>query len=1115
MLVPGFTVRELPVELNNINNIRYRSDGSMYALGYDGDIWLLRDSDDDGYEDHAHRFFENQGRLRGPIGMAVIPDDHPLLATEAAATAGQQTADRQTLANRRAPRGVIVASKGKVSAILDLDGDDIAEEERIIATGWQEIPQNVDAIGIAIDPDDNAIYFGLGTAAYNNAYLLDESGKSAFDLQSDRGTIQRIDANTLQRTTVCTGVRFSIGMQFDPEKQLFVTDQEGATWLANGNPFDELLHIVPGRHYGFPPRHPRHLPNVFDEPSTFDYAPQHQSTCGMVFDLPFRMGGPIFGPASWRGDLIVTGESRGKLYRTQLSRRTDGEYVAKNVLIGCLPMLTVDCCISPRGELIVACHSGGPDWGTGPTGKGSLFAVRYDLATAESRVPLPLATYCTGANEVRIEFDAPLDPTRLQQLTDRLTICYGTYVAAGDRFETIRPGYAVTEMQQSMPTKNLQVISTALSADRRTLIIATAAHNQVAQYALTIDGLAATTEPSPGPPVLPQHTALDLAYSLNGVEAEWTSLDGSTSGRFTLDTADLDVAIEFAENTTWRTELLRQLATPGELRLSTQLDLRGIFAPHIQPGKTLDYRPADDTFITERALVFAADHPFTVAMAGSPAVASKQQPGGTHQVHISVTVEQLSSPTPLSIRLATDHSLPHFNASWQAVLSSNATRIGPLPLRQWLLPWAPDSDTAESPSIAREPIELANASWGRGRQLFFDGRVGCSKCHSLEAIGQAMIGPDLANLKHRDYRSVLRDIQQPSFAINPDYIPYAIHLHDGRVINGVVRNEGDELLVGDRDGKITRVPTSQVDALKPTSVSVMPDKLLESLSDSQVNDLLAYLLRRPPSMPLESDQAAPPARSRKEVLAVLDGSTDDERDERADPSPLRPLRLLLVDGTKDHGPGEHDYPAWLAQWSELLAGAESVQIETAHEWPERLQIERADAIVFYQRGSWNADRAQAIDDHLARGRGLAYIHWAVEAGEQAPEFAQRIGLASNATQTRYRHGPLDLGFLPNVKHPIQRNLDKVSFYDESYWALVGNAKQLTVLAEAREEDANRPQFWTMQPGKGRVFVSIPGHYSWTFDDPIYRIILLRGIAWTVSEPVDRFNELVWPGARVE
>ena len=35
------------------------------------------------------------------------------------------------------------------------------------------------------------------------------------------------------------------------------------------------------------------------------------------------------------------------------------------------------------------------------------------------------------------------------------------------------------------------------------------------------------------------------------------------------------------------------------------------------------------------------------------------------------------------------------------------------------------------------------------------------------------------------------------------------------------------------------------------------------------------------------------------------------------------------------------------------------------------------------------------------------------------------------------------------------------------------------------------------------FVSILGHYSWTFDDPLFRLLLLRGIAWSAGEDADR------------
>jgi hypothetical protein len=46
-----------------------------------------------------------------------------------------------------------------------------------------------------------------------------------------------------------------------------------------------------------------------------------------------------------------------------------------------------------------------------------------------------------------------------------------------------------------------------------------------------------------------------------------------------------------------------------------------------------------------------------------------------------------------------------------------------------------------------------------------------------------------------------------------------------------------------------------------------------------------------------------------------------------------------------------------------------------------------------------------------------------------------------------------------------------------------------------------------QHGKGRVFAGIPGHYSWTLDDPVFRPLLLRGIAWAAGRRADGHHEL--------
>ncbi|GIW94608.1 MAG: hypothetical protein KatS3mg110_2649 [Pirellulaceae bacterium] len=1078
MLVPGFVVRELPVRLTNINNIRYREDGKLYALAYSGDIWLLSDENGDGLEETARLFFENRGRLRGPIGMAILPPGHPIW--EKPWARGNPNA-----------HALLVASKGKVSVILDRDGDDVAEQEQVIASGWQEIPQNIDACGLAIDPAGGDIYFGLGTAAFNNPYLLDQQGRAGFDLQSVRGTIQRIAADLSGQQTVCTGVRFTIGMAFNEHGDLFVTDQEGATWLANGNPFDELLQIRPGRHYGFPPRHPRHLPRVFDEPSLYDYAPQHQSTCGLLFNLPLAAGGPIFGPDHWRADAIVAGESRGKLFRTRVVRERSGEYVAATQWLACLSMLTVDVCLAPDGDLVVACHSGPPDWGTGPQGEGRLFRISY----RHRDLPQPVATWVPDRHTVCIGFDRPLEAGYLKDLLAGTTIRYGTAVGAGDRFESMRPPYAVVQLQLAAPRYLLPVYNAAVTADRRTLVLSTAAHQAACRHALRLPGLGREACPKE-PGEIEQFPEIDLAYAPNGllVTAVGSAAEPTT---FWMPHPDREVAERLLAGYQPAGQWYAERAEAVGWKWETQLDVRGIFRPRLQPGSTLDYALEEDSWVAQRQILVQCDLPFQVN--GQPA----NKIGELFTALMDVG--QPAEFVPLEVQVASSRQVPSLGIYWKATMADGTMRQGPIGPERFWMPWVSAKSIDPPASVAEDRQQLAADGWGRGRRWFFSNEVGCGKCHRVGRDGSADLGPDLGNLQHRDVASVKRDIAQPGYAINPDYLSYLVELDDGRVLNGMVRNRGDLLEIADKEAMVVRVDRRHVNRMVPAATSIMPDGLAERLGEQGMRDLLSYLLLPPPQMPQVGSGPQPPPRDMAEVQAVLAGSQPLES--------VRPLHILLVAGAKDHGPGEHDYPAWLSTWKTLLEGAAAVEVDTAMEWPAPEQWARADTVVFYQRGQWSPVRAEAVDQHLARGKGLVYLHWAVEGGEHAAAFAQRIGLASQAGRLRFRHGPLLVRF--SGDHPITRNFREVSFYDESYWQMQGDAERIRVLGTSDEEGEARPVFWTCERSGGRVFVSILGHYCWTFDDPLFRVLVLRGIAWSAGEPVDRFNELVVPGAAIK
>jgi glucose/arabinose dehydrogenase len=124
---------------------------------------------------------------------------------------------------------VFIPGKGKLSHNIDTNADDRADEEIVVATWPPPGEHGVDALGVAVDKE-GSIYFGLGTASFTGAYLIDKaSGESRYSLESERGTILKVSPDFQRRKIVCTGIRFPVALAFHANGDLFCTDQEGAT----------------------------------------------------------------------------------------------------------------------------------------------------------------------------------------------------------------------------------------------------------------------------------------------------------------------------------------------------------------------------------------------------------------------------------------------------------------------------------------------------------------------------------------------------------------------------------------------------------------------------------------------------------------------------------------------------------------------------------------------------------------------------------------------------------------------------------------------------------------------------------------------------------------------
>jgi len=803
MLVPGFTVRELPLDLNNINSLVYAPDGRLFALGYDGNVHQLKDTDGDGLEDSSTLFYKNdQNEIKPSIGMAW------------------------------GPGGLYIASQGRVIRLRDT-GDGTGALETL-TEGWVpptgKAGSSLDSVGIAVDPAGN-VFFGLGCDNWREAYRVNpNTGKSDYDVYSERGTILKLGPKGGKREVIATGLRFTVCLAFNAAGDLFCTDQEGATWLPNGNPFDELLHIQPGRHYGFPPRHPKYLPGVIDEPSVFDYAPQHQSTCGLHFNEPVAGANTTFGPAWWRGDALVSGESRGKLWRTKLVKSAAG-YVAQTELIGCLKMLTIDAVPTPQGDLLVTCHSGKPDWGTGPTGKGKLYKISY----LDKAVPQPVFVYAASPTETRVVFDRPLDPAQFRNLAKQCRITMGRHVTAGEQFESFRPGYEAVKNQMTVPRYEVEVSSMEVGADGRSLVVRSAPRTEALNYGLTLPEFGRTSRVrDEGRHELRQYAGIDLLADLTGVEATWQDAAGKVGWSGWLPHPDLTVARGLTAASEEHQRLFQLMKTPGTLTVRGQLDVWSMLHPAVQPGAKLDYEYPPETV----TVVFKSANPLGLRRT----VKASMQRLNDHEFRLTTSRTE-NDWLQYEFALATGPAEPNVDVHW---FTAEDSRPRALPLRRVLLPWATPRAAEVFATGPRVVPEIEGGDWERGKKVFLSEQAGCFKCHQLHGEG-GRIGPDLSNLTQRDYASVMKDITQPSAAINPDHLAYNIDLKDGEAVNGVILDDTPAgLVLGQANGTTITIAKNRIKGMKASSISLMPEGLLNGLSTAQQKDLLTYLLIEPP-----------------------------------------------------------------------------------------------------------------------------------------------------------------------------------------------------------------------------------------------------------------------------
>lgn len=126
----------------------------------------------------------------------------------------------------------------------------------------------------------------------------------------------------------------------------------------------------------------------------------------------------------------------------------------------------------------------------------------------------------------------------------------------------------------------------------------------------------------------------------------------------------------------------------------------------------------------------------------------------------------------------------------------------------------------------------------RGREQF---EKTCANCHKLHGQGNS-VGPDLTGAERKNRDLLVRNIVDPSAVIREEFLTHVAVTTDGRLLTGLLAESNDQTItILDAQNKRTALARNELDELRESNASLMPENLLDALAEQQIRDLFAYL----------------------------------------------------------------------------------------------------------------------------------------------------------------------------------------------------------------------------------------------------------------------------------
>ncbi|MHC4877416.1 MAG: PVC-type heme-binding CxxCH protein [Planctomycetota bacterium] len=136
---------------------------------------------------------------------------------------------------------------------------------------------------------------------------------------------------------------------------------------------------------------------------------------------------------------------------------------------------------------------------------------------------------------------------------------------------------------------------------------------------------------------------------------------------------------------------------------------------------------------------------------------------------------------------------------------------------------------------------------GKGAAVF---KKVCGQCHKIYGEG-AEVGPDITANGRGNFDQLLSNVFDPSLVIGASYQARTVITSEGRVLTGLPVEENDQRIVLKvQGGKLETIPRGEIDVVKVSELSMMPEQLEKQLKPEELADLFAFLiLDKPPSDP--------------------------------------------------------------------------------------------------------------------------------------------------------------------------------------------------------------------------------------------------------------------------